>query len=222
MRRLLVLGALAAGCATGTGEEATGFVEATLLPAGTASGGVRFESALLSLEEIEFLAAEEERDEPADDGHGHAHLTAALRALADPVIDGTSIDLLGAEQPLGSAEVAVATYEAALLELGAATMGEAAGCAIFATGNAAVGGELPVVLCVPAPVAVEVPLGIEVGLGDTTQLRFVFSLNRLLQGVDVLPLAPDPDGTIRIDAATNEAALELVLENLPGVITVAG
>jgi len=220
--RLLSIGALAlCGCATGFGEEASGTVAIALHGVGEASGGVRFDRALLGMVHVELVAG----NEPAgDDGHGHAHLVrgaAAAHEAHDHHDDhgpGGPYDLLGGAVVIESIEAPVASYEALHVELETAAGGEAAGCAFFATGTAALEEETVAVrICTPAA-SVELPAAFAVELDRTTEMELTFALDRVLEGISLASLEREADGSIHVDATSNAGALARVRENVAAAL----
>ena len=212
IRRLpLVLLALSSACATGFGEAATGTVDVVLVPAGTVSGGVRFETIELTVGEV-LLEADDEAP-PQDDGHGHshshAHLVAGLRSDSDQGV--RSLDLLGAAQPLASLEVPASKFVA--LTLVAAT--PAGGCALFAEGTTDLGGSpTPVRICLAADGELSsAPLELEVGRDEAVSVRLLVSVNALLTGVDLSRIAPT-DGSIVIDDRSTPFDAGVIRKNL--------
>ncbi len=219
MKRLFPL-ALAAGCATGVGEAATGTVELSVLPAGDASGGVRFDRALLSVAGVELIAAAEVEAPDDDHDHGHSHLV--VRAIAAAPLEAAVVDLLAAEQSLGSVMQPASTYEAAHVALAPLATGEGADCSLFATGSATLEEQaVPVRICLPGGLEVDVELHLDVGHDETTPLRFVFAVNGVLQNVALAALERDAGGIVRIDAAHNAGVLETLRANVSAALSVA-
>ncbi|AKU91485.1 hypothetical protein [Vulgatibacter incomptus] len=188
---------LLAGCATGFGEAATGTVDVVVVPAGTVSGGVRFESAFLTVTGIELEEAEAEAG--ADGGHGHHHHLFEPAPLAGPV----TLDLLGGAQTVRRLTVPASSFTALAVGQAPAFDGVAAGCAFFARGTATLDGDnVPVRICLKAVTGVlaRVPLELDIGHEEEAEMRLLLSVNDLLTDVDVSLLPREGDGSIVIDA----------------------
>ncbi len=220
LRLLMVLLALP-GCATGFGDDATGTVFVSIVPAGSVSGGVKFHSATLTLGEAELT--EVEGSEPAGDDHGHDHShshlfdSTLLTASTHLPLGSPRIDLLGTEQPLRELQVPATTFGALNLEAEDATDGDEAGCALHATGEARIlDDRVPVRICLAAlePLVVSIPLEMEVGLDQAVSLRLFLAVHDLLVGIELGDLVREADGSIVIDERRTPYAASRLRQNL--------
>ena len=182
MRPALLL--LFASCATGFGESAGGTVEIVVGGAPADVGGLELQMAYLGIGEIELPAAEQE--EPPDDGHGHAHLRAALSLPA-------SIDLLGAPQHLRTRRLPAAHYESAHVALEAID-----GCMLELVGKL---DERPLRVCLEDGEHLELPLELDVEHGERVELHLEVALRRIMEVLKSAQLQPDADGVLRVDGA---------------------
>lgn len=198
---------LAAACATGHGEAATGVVAIDFHAVeGIPVPGLELGEARLVVEAIELVPGDE-AGEATDDPHGHGHAHLAIRHMTDGAGVPTVVDLL-AGSAAAPIETLAGAYGGLRLTLGA----DNGGCSLHLAGTLDLEEEeLPLRICLPPP-AVPIPVALPFDLAHDEQVEIGLhlELDRLIGTLPLASLARDEEGTVTIDLVENQGALALL------------